>query len=1440
MKRSFVLFGALAVLLTVGFMIGCEENPSSPPVAPADDAVNSIQLRLTNNQHRLIQGYDGEHRVEEVTAVALNARGTGVLNVAVDFGIRGPATWKGYFQSVDRVTNADGEIKANYVVDLQQAGVVEIEARAGQVTQTLPITLQLVDTDIGELILETSRSVLTVPSGETRSATISATVIDEENHPIEGLQVRFRHEPANKGELNINLATTDLNGQVAVKFTTASTDPPRFGDVVIYATVGEIEESVTVAIRPYARAARIILRSDADNNVKQVAEGVEAIVQLTAVVTDTGGVGVEGATVEFRMAVSGETEALFGSITPLDTTDANGIIVVTFNSRGGYGSLRITAKVLPSGIEGQNSVEGAEEVKVRIGRGVEAKGGKTTAGTDDEDIVAWITLQIIQEESRIASLNLKSLQSYLLIDSDSLGETTVQAQVRDIDNNGIINIPIDFRTDLGVLANVTTTDLNGVARATFRNNFEFGTATITATIPGSVVPGSDPPRPFTAQTQIVVAQTIQEVTRIASLNLESSQSTLRVAPGSSGETTVMAQVLDIDNNGILNIGVIFSTNLGALSHATPTDSNGVARVTFRNNFQYGTATITAMIPGSVVPGSDPPLPFTDQTQIVVQIIQEEARITSLNLESLKSYMRISPDSLGETTVLAQVLDIDNNGILNITVNFSTDLGALSRATRTDTNGVARATFRNNFQFGTATVTATIPGSVVPGSNPPRPFTDQTQIVVERSAGETGTIRLSIDIDTIFADGGQTIATLTAVLKDEDQQSLAGRDIIFTTTEGTASSPERTDSLGIATSTFTDIGFACPIDPETGEYIPSKIMAKFNEMDLADSTYCTIKQRETVARIELNVGANILPAGSRDSIQVSAACFLGNERLAPDGITVLFEVDNMMGTFSEARKVLTGGTGTALTKFLAGPTVGLAVIRAKVINWDNTEEYSNAWTITLIPGPPYAMGISAFPTELITNNPDAYSTITVVVVDSTWNPVERGTQVRFVTTAGTVTPSAFTDSTGVAIARLTPGVVAGVAEITGSVPTAPNPLSRITTVRLISGFGNSIELSATPINIQVRGGGEGSTATLMARLYDANHNLVETPTPVVFELVAEPPEPLGCNINNRGQRDTVLTAHGEARASVNAGTQVGPIMLRAYTIDEAGNPTDVEAMNSNVAVVSGPPASIEIDINEEGADAGGGTWIIEVSARIFDEYHNPVADSIPVVFTASDTNGFDPNILTLTQGFTGNTGISGAQEAGLAYSAAAYNSNNTFDPATILAWCRTRLQGLDRVSGIRDIILPLQEGEMTLTVDPSNWMFVTDAPHDSLEVRVTAILKDGHDILINNAPILFGANRARFFYIYRIVGNDPRFKMFRPNPTIRHTGPENDGATPAEIPFDDDERGEAEVWLRGQLYDFFLDPFTLEVTVQLEARVVGYGDVAADPTFLFVTRRPPED
>jgi len=792
------------------------------------------------------------------------------------------------------------------------------------------------------------------------------------------------------------------------------------------------------------------------------------------------------------------------------------------------------------------------------------------------------------------------------------------------------------------------------------------------------------------------------------------------------------------------------------------------------------------------------------TSILLTVSPLGDRLDDLTISARPNYMNLTPDSVGVSNLRATVRDRFGNGISNLQIDFDTPYGTISHVTQTDTSGVATAILAFEPQVDwpaevdddqlIVSVTASIPGTN---------WTKSADITIVRSREDSGTLTLTTDRRFIYADGGLTFATLTAVLKNEDGEVLTGRDVNFNSNYGTAFSPAQTDSLGRAISVFT--GDSQSPDSAT-------VTARYNPMGLSASVRIMIREQNPVNSINLVVAAQQMIAGSFDSTSVRATASLLNLDPAPNGTQIHFEA--IYGSFTNEIISVTGGFGAAQSYYVAGTQVAIDTLRAYWLNPTSDERiYSNEVLIPLIAGPPSRVRVWADPTILYISDPSAVSTITATVLDTANNPVRSGTFVSFTATFGTITPSSTTDENGLALASLRPGAEARVSQVRATVQGPGGAISDEATVTFISGAPNTIVLTSDTTEIAAAETGGLSTTVLRATVKDQSGNPVDVPTTVVFQLINQPAPPEGCKINDSYPLDSARTASGLAIVSLNAGRQIGGVLVRAYTWRDTARADTVSVILSTVAVVAGPPFQLDIDVNDDGTDAGGGAWAVEVSARVWDMNRNPVANRIPVVFT------INPEYANIDPAYTGNIGRGGVAVQGLAYSDMVYNSVNTYDNIEITAQVETP-EGI--ITGSREHILPLQEGELELNVDPGNWMF--EEGNEEARIRCWGVLKDGHRILINNAPILFTSNRARFSW-YNFRRN--RYEEFWPEPARKHTGVQDQE--------NNEPRGQATVFLIAEELDIFLDPFTLEVTVQINASVEEYDDVAADPGFIFFTR-----
>jgi hypothetical protein len=1049
------------------------------------------------------------------------------------------------------------------------------------------------------------------------------------------------------------------------------------------------------------------------------------------------------------------------------------------------------------------------------------------------------TIQINKIDDIIREVTISST-GILSVKPNETASTTVTATVVDTSGNGIPDILVNFRVlppNIGSVASDTgTTNVNGQVAKTFSST---GATPGICQIFARVGPHSDS---TSIEVKLIAEpRTIQLYTPTPNLN---------VVPDQNAEIEIRAVVTDENGNGVPSTKVVYQVRpyspgayvFGSLTPVDTTDENGVAITKFNTLGGFGKVFIRADVNIGAgqysvqlgtndlkkksnigVDGTDANVILPDSLLLNVELLTNGIRELSLAVNP--GYLLLPKDTVGTAKVYARVVDQNNNGIPNMRVNFNCEFGTLANPTLTDSTGRASAEYYilpitdfptdengDIFDEITDNIRAVIPNTA---------FLKYTSVTVEKTAGDDGTIILTSDVDFIYADFGLTTAKLQAVLKDANNQALAGREVIFTATHGTVNSPVMTDSMGVARATFTDNGL--PSTDDQGMSVPSLITTVYNPMSLAASIEITIKERNPVSSIALQAQEDQLTAGSGDSTWVGAICFVSDGGFAPAGTVVYFECDR--GRFVEPSVPITGHNGTAVNYYIADPVVGKARLQAHVDNGD-TLVYSNIVEIDLIAGPPTRVYVESNPATLNTTQPTVFSTITTTVRDTANNHVSAGYLVSFSASLGALDRiSASTDEMGQASVQLRPGVNSGVSVITATVNTMAGEIAGQITVEIMAGEGNSIELGADPTNIAVAGTGENSSSTLTASLYDPNHNLVQSAHWIIFEILYEPAYvDGGCHFRNRVQIDSAQTSNGKASVTLNAGTVIGGKLIRTYAVFGEDREDTVSVILSRVSVTAGPPAMIAVDFNEDGTNGEGGTWICEVSARVFDMYMNPVSDSIPVVFSCD-------SVAQIGAGFTGNESDGGQVTPGVAFAPMTYNSEDTFDTLTIVAEVNSP-SGIK--TGSRRATLPLQQGVMVLHVDPQNWMIDRD-PEAVFTVWVE--LRDDHGVLINNAPILFNASRGIFWWYDYRPGGQGGFKMYDylrvpPEPVRKFTG----WNLPDHI-MHRERRGQATVFLRGEEYDFFLDPVTPEINVQIGAVVEGYDDVIADPVIVVITRHP---
>ncbi|NQU05733.1 MAG: hypothetical protein HQ568_06545 [Calditrichaeota bacterium] len=890
---------------------------------------------------------------------------------------------------------------------------------------------------------------------------------------------------------------------------------------------------------------------------------------------------------------------------------------------------------------------------------------------------------------------------------------------------------------------------------------------------------------------------ITGIDRSLRMRFHTSTPVLKVVPDENAEFEFTVTVTDEGGNGVPNIDLIFSLHpaepdseiFGSIRESASTGEFGVATVIFYTLGGSGKIFLKCEVEELI--GTEYAL--SGSFELSVELLTSGP--SQLSLAINPGYLLLPKDTVGHATIYARKRDNDYNGIPNLEIDFSCQYGSITNTTLTDSTGLATADYyilpitdfpRDDQGEIVESITDNI-RAVIPNTA----FEAHANITVEKTAGDEGTINLTSDrAGPFYPDNGRTVVNFQAVLKDANNQALAGRELIVTATHGSIETPVYTDSMGVARITFIYEGQP-PVDDE-GNPVPVMITVSYPPYSLyASIEILILKYPPVISSIALQAEDDELTADSNDSTWVGAVCFMETGDFAPEGTVVHFETDR--GRFIESSVPVTGHNGTAVNYFIADSVACIAHLQAYVEN-SNSIVYSNVVEIEILPGPPASGELSYDPED---------RKITVTLYDRFDNNVGAGYLVTFSTTLGYLDRvSASTDENGQAFAYFRPGVNSGVAVITIAVNTAEGEIIGQLTIDVRAGEGNSIELHADPTNIAVRGAGANSSSTLTASLYDPNHNLVQTAHWIIFEILYEPPyNEGGCYFRNRSQIDSAQTSNGHASVTLNAGTVIGGKLLRASAYYNNRQDT-ISVTSSRVSVVAGAPHAIYIDYDSNGEDAGGGNWQLDVSARVFDEYMNPAGDSIWVEFSVD-------SIATIGSGYTRYSTV---------HVPLVYNSENTFDTVTVSA--RIQIDDDEYISAERVIVLPLQEGIMTLDVTPDSW----DIDEDTVAVFTCLIeLRDEQGVLINNAPIGFFASRASFYWIDQ---ND-EYQLYDPDahPPQVYTGRGRE------------HRGQATVYLMGEEMDFFLDAVTPEVNVQIGAILFGYDDVIADPVIVVVTRHP---
>lgn len=1408
---SIVLFLVVFALL----LNNCEQKSSTGPSSGQQIwQIGNISLTAEELQ---LYSLPGVPATTEITATVTDTAGTAIEGVVVKFSTPD----FGSISSTQDTTDAEGEVTVTFNSQGQTgAATITASVTSGGTTTSRSITIYV--TNLSGYPSEMSLSLFPdllywTETGVEDSIKVTVTITDSSNIGIPGLRINLA---STLGVLsipdttnNIGKTTTYLypGDEVGVGVVTASitisgpdpgSTPPDTTDGLSPGFPGGSDGKIGKVQSPWLtlNSGKGGSSGDAGRTVAdsytltvsdtfyivpldQTVAGLSLEVSPTTVysapgqidyidvnvwVKDSLNVGISGVNVNLQTTLGViSSTGVTGNYGNFQTEiqigqDEEGMGIVTAwvgdspNSIGGQGDGLLQQAVV-SKASGWPGLEPGLSLDSKMGRSADGGGNSIPPGLDDFYISDSDTFWILPISEQISDIALSAADYDLFTTPGVPATTTITATVSDSLGTAKEGILVHFTTPAIGSISLTQgyTNSSGQVNVTFSSDNEFGETDITAyvnvgteiiseTITIGVYQLANPPASIDA---VAPAQVY--------IDLEQSMS-----------FEVGAWVRDSLNVGLPNIQVTFSTTLGAIEIADPTNSNGYASTNVHNIDGYGTGYITATVstPGGTLSDTAP-----------FEVLPTSQQISGISVSAAPSEIYVAPDASGNSVITAIVVDENNNGVAGIPVSFGTDLGWLTTSGgTTDSSGAKTVTFNS-----TPNVTGTAHVWAYAGT-----LSDTCNVKVTPTAAASGKIELFTDTNLIYADNGITKAYLTAQLKDADNQVIKDALIIFTADHGTINSPVMTDTTGRAYAVFEDNG-----DPTTPD--SARVIAKYNALNVADTVFITIAPPLGVDHINLSSGTNTMKANGLDSTRVDAVVYLENYMLAPAGTQVNFSVggDNI-GDFAPPVAIVSEA-GTATTYYKTGVSTGIDSLVAEVEGVN-----SNILPMNLIPGPPTQIDVTLDPTTLPVNSSESI-TVEATVKDTTGNLVEDGVGVSFSTSLGSIWPPGATTVDGIATSYLSPSTIAGSAWIKASVGLVVD-----SALAIFEPSGPAyISLSAQFSSITVSGIGDTNQTAIYAHVKDAANNYVGNDVMVHFEIANNGSPFGGVNINNAGIEDSTLTSGGIATVVLNAGTNSGPVQIRAWAM--VNDTTEIAAQQSLVTIVAGPPNTIEVAPMSDPVDAGGSVWKVEVAATCRDLLGNEVPDGYSVMFF------LDPDTTGQIQGaaVTGNENWAGDTQDGVAFTTLTYQSQETFDVVNIYAFC---MVGTDSVSGACEYKFPIADGTLTMSIVPIAWNFDNPPPGYPGEpaiMKCTATLKDGHNNYIDNGVLSFISPKGDFWF-YENGQYPSNYKI---------TGPAGFANEPP------DSTGMAVIWLRTTFAQAFPNPDAIESTAQVVCQLQEYED-----------------
>ncbi|WGO96456.1 Ig-like domain-containing protein (plasmid) [Pseudomonas viciae] len=785
-KTSVTLKGTAAGSATVKAQASA--GASTANVTLTSDGSTAKVIDLTATPTSIVA--DGT-TTSNLVATVEDANGNPVANA--------PVTWTtstGTLSAASSTTDANG--KTSVTLKGTAAGSATVKAQASAGASTANVTLTS-DGSTAKVIDLTATPTSIVADGTTTSNLV-ATVEDANGNPVANAPVTWT---TSTGTLSAASSTTDANGKTSVTLKGTAA-----GSATVKAQASAGASTANVTLTADVSTARVItVVATPGSTQANIEDGVE----LVATVVDAFGNAVP-AGVSVRWTTNGGDLAFTRTVTDATGKATNhfggsfaGTYIITAGTIGGAANTSVTVtgnlsqahvvsltanpttiiangtstSLLAAVVEDDNgnpvanapvtwttstgTLSAASSTTDANGKtSVTLKGtaaGTATVKAQASAGASTANVTLTSDGSTAKVIDLTATPTSIV--ANGTATSNLVATVEDANGNPVVNAPVTWTTSTGTLsAASSTTDANGKTSVTLK-----GTAVGTATVKAQAVAGAD-----------TVNVTLAGDSSTAKVIDLTATPTSIVADGTT-TSNLVATVEDANGNPVANAPVTWTTSTGTLSAvSSTTDASGKTSVTLK-----GTTAAIASVKAQAVAGAS-------TASVTLTADSSTANIVLLTA----SPAAITANGVTASTLSARVQDANNNVLAGVTVNWSTDLGALSSATSvTNGSGYALVTLK-----GTVAGAANVKASVIAGNS-----TVVVNLVADASTAQVTSL---VATPTSIVANGTATSTLVATVKDANGNTLgSGVAVSWSTSLGNLSTASSvTNASGQAAVTLS--------------------------------------------------------------------------------------------------------------------------------------------------------------------------------------------------------------------------------------------------------------------------------------------------------------------------------------------------------------------------------------------------------------------------------------------------------------------------------------------------------------------------------------------------------------------------------------------------------------------------------------------------------------